>query len=292
MKRKIQTEAPRTWVGSEVLTDPFIFRWRVNVAGREESDRALPGYEWRDSSDGKRRLYPQCAPGSLTMLYTPAPGLFREFASIPPTPEAIADFAGRRGDLVDSWDMSHARVSGGRLVGGTTLARWRAKIGDMRDLIEMWDKIQDKRRHKELSAYFVRTEDSLAYVRVGSHHELARGVQLKKIPPKDIVRAARAALAWELNRRLSDTDTPSLVVPQIAWTPDFRQRIVFRPSNLLAEMWMRFAQAVAGEFGLKKCANPECSEYFQVGLGGKRQDKETCGPKCRQRKSRLGRQRA
>ena len=74
------------------------------------------------------------------------------------------------------------------------------------------------------------------------------------------------------------------MVPRLAWTPDYHQRLIFVPSNLLAAMWLQFAQAVTGEFKLKRCE--QCGEYFPVGPGGKRADAETCGDRCRQRKRR------
>lgn len=92
--------------------------------------------------------------------------------------------------------------------------------------------------------------------------------------PKDILLPAKCALQWEMNRRRSDSETPTLIIPRLTWTPDLHQRMVFQPSNLLAAMWIRFAQTITGEFGLEQCA--VCSKYFQVGPGGKRQDTATC----------------
>lgn len=263
----------------EVQTDPFIFRWTVNESG----------YEWSDEADGKMRLFPRYVPGAGGLWrYTPAPALFREFAELSPTGDAIREFAGRYGDLFNQWDISHTVVRGKRWVGGTSLDRWKAKIGDMRRLVDMWDQIQDGGRHGELKKVIVRTENEICYKR-GSTTDvtLARGSALSRFNPKDVLLPARCALQYEINKRLTDTETPTLIIPTLTWTPDWHQRIVFKPCNLLAEMFMRFAQAVTGEFRLKQCA--VCDEYFQVGLGGKRRHKKTCGSKCRQALSRASR---
>ena len=262
----------------EVLNDPFVFRWTVN----------LSGYEWAEGADRKLRLFPIFVPGAGgRLLYPPERGLFREFAALSPTRDAILEFAEKYGDLFCSWNMMHTRVSHGSLAGGTSLERWKAKIGDMRDLVDIWEQIQDQQRHRELNKIIVRTGNAICYQRGGTDVTLARGEDLNRFNPKDVVLPARCALQWEINRRLSDTETPTLTVAHLALTRDNRPRMVFRPSNLLADMWVRFAQMIAGEFRLKQCA--VCNEYFQVGPGGRRQHTETCSPRCRKQKSRTSR---
>jgi hypothetical protein len=259
---------------AEILSDPFIFRWTVNQAG----------YEWLDGRDGKMRLYPHHTPGVGITHYTPEPGLFREFAKVNPTRDGIREFAEKYGDLFDQWDIMHTQVRGGRFLGGTSLERWKAKIEEVRSLVDLWDQIQDETRHAELKKIIVRTDREICYVRGLTNVTLAREGQLSRFDPRDVLLPARCALQWEINKRLSDTETPTLTVPRLSLTPDNHQRIVFQPGNLLAEMWMRFAQTVTGEFRLKQCA--VCDRYFQVGPGGKRKHTETCSAKCRQQKSR------
>lgn len=86
----------------------------------------------------------------------------------------------------------------------------------------------------------------------------------------------------EVNKRIAEYVT----TPRLAWTPDYGQRIIFEPSNLLAAMWNQFAQAITGDLRLKKCV--VCGNYFQVGPGAKRADTITCGVACRQEESRKG----
>lgn len=274
MKRSTKPKKSRFRGAVPIQTDPFIFRWTVNEAG----------YEWADGPDGKLHLYPRQEPGKGISIYTPEPGLFREFANTSPTRDGIQKFAETYGDLLDRWDILHTEVRGGRFVGGTSLNRWKVKIEDMRSIVNIWDQIEDEGRHAELAKIIVCTETEIRYVRGMTDVPLAREGELSRFAPKDLVLPAKTALQFEINKRLSDTETPTLIVPRLTWTPDHRQRIVFKPSNLLAEMWMRFAQAIAGEFGLKQCA--VCFKFFQVGPGGKRQDTATCSDRCRQIKSR------
>lgn len=257
-----------------IQTDPFVFRWTVSEGG----------YEWAKGKDGKLRLYPQVVPGARIARYTPEPGLYREFAAVRPSQEGIRQFAEKYGDLFDQWDLMYTPASGG-LVGGTSLERWKAKIRDMQCLVEVWDQIQEKRL-SDLEKIIVRTEHAICYELGGGSCVLARTGEPTRFDPRDTVSFAMCALQREVNRRVSDTETPCLVVPRLTWTPDARPhpRLIFQPSNLLAEMWMRFAQNIAGEFGLRQCA--VCSNYFQIGAGGKRSSTLTCSDKCRQQKSR------
>jgi len=182
----------------------------------------------------------------------------------------------------------HATRSG-RLVGGTSLDRWKIKIADMRDLVSLWDQIQGKQL-SELKKIIVRSKDEICYVRGGKNITLARG-ELSRFDPRDVLRPARAALQLEINKRLADTETPTQTVPRLSFTPEFHQRIIFQPCNLLAEMWIRFAQAIAGEFRLQFCA-AGCGKYFAVGPGAVRVHTKTCSPKCRQALSRMMRKRS
>jgi hypothetical protein len=257
-----------------IKTDPFIFRGVVSEAG----------YEWLKGMDGKPRLVSRHVPGVGFRACVPHPGLFREFAELNPTREAIQGFAGRYGDLFNRYELrqSVARDDGTGSE-GASLGTWREEIGEMRVLVGLWDQIQDQRL-AELTKIITRTEKELYYViktpKGKVNATLAHGDGLSRFDHADVLLPARCALQSEINKRIAET----LTVPRLAWTPDYHQRIIFQPSNLLAAMWMQFAQAVTGEFQLKRCEG--CGIYFQVGPGGRRADATTCGDKCRQQKKR------
>lgn len=277
---KARSSRPSTWVegtkfrgATEIPADPFIFRWTVSDGG----------YEWLEGQDGKLRLFPCHTPGLGIRHYAPETGLFREFAELNPTRDDIQFFAGRYGDLFDQWDIMHTLVRQGRFAGGTSLDRWKIKIEDMRELVRIWDQIQDERL-PDLRKIIVRSNTEVCYVRGGTNITLARKGELSRFGAKDVLLPARYALQLEINKRLSDTETPTLVVPRLTWTPDNHQRITFQPCNLLAAMWLQFAQTTTGEYRIQQCAG--CHKYFPVGPGAKRGHATTCSNTCRQRKKR------
>jgi hypothetical protein len=64
---------------------------------------------------------------------------------------------------------------------------------------------------------------------------------------------------------------------------DGRIELLLTPNNLLAALWLMFAQEILGEKNLQRCLS--CGRYFEVcnEENGRRQrsDKKYCGPKCR-----------
>ena len=83
-------------------------------------------------------------------------------------------------------------------------------------------------------------------------------------------------------------NTADSYIPELTWTRDtketlggYHQRIIFKPSNLVAAMWIQFAQAVTEELQMRRC--DFCEEYFQVGPGAARDDARFCKDVCRVR---------
>jgi hypothetical protein len=267
---------------SPVRTDPFIFRWAVSGAG----------YEWLPGRDNKDiHLVPCDEPGVGVYVKEPPSGLFLEFAALKPSQKPIAAFADEHGDLFETFSgFGDMVIRDNRTVAvGTSLTDWKRAIEDMRQLVTLWGHI--KQRHlAELKKIITRDDKGISYTVGGryvllAHAEIVLDVPFRRFAPKDVLLPAKYALQKELNRRLSDPVT--FCVPQLAWTPDTpanHQRIIFRPNNLLAAMWLRLAQAVTEEFQLRVCEG--CGKYFQVGPGGRRADAKTCGDACRQRKNR------
>jgi hypothetical protein len=248
------------------------FNFRGNVSGS--------GYEWVKGRDGKQHLVPRREPGIGYRPCEPDSGVFLEFAKMPPTKEAIQNFAGLHGDLFS--------------ISGTSLSAWTKEAGDMRALVTLWEHIQ-QRQLVALKKVIKWNEKEVGYeIKTPLHerditlaHADLPATGFDRFSPKDVVLPARCALQLEINVRLAERPT----VPRLSWTPDtgdtsgdYHQRIVFQPPNLLAAMWLQFAQAVTEEFLLKECEG--CGKYFQVGPGGRRADATTCGDACRQLKHR------
>jgi hypothetical protein len=218
----------------------------------------------------------------------PPIGLFLAFAALKPTQKAITAFADEHGDLFETYagfGDSVLRDNGTATV-GTSLTQWKRAIEDMHDLVTLWQQIK-QRRLADLKTFVTRDDKGISYEIGGryvmlAHADIALDIPMSRFAPKDVLLPAKYALQKEINRRLSDPVT--FCVPQLAWTPDNHQRIIFRPNNLLAAMWLQFGQAVTEQFQLRVCEG--CGEYFQVGPGGRRADAKTCGDTCRQRKNR------
>lgn len=279
MRRSTKVEEIKFRGAAEVRTDPFIFRGLVSEAG----------YEWLEGLDGKPRLVPCRVPGIGYRPCETHPGLFRQFAELNPTKEGIKEFARTYGDLFNSYEgRQSANRKDSTVVFGATLGTWRQEIGVMRVLVNLWDQIKaDPPQTTELKKIIRRTDKALGYVIVTPKgtsdgtlaHADIPGSGLERFDRDDVLLPARCALQIEVNKRIAEFPT----VPRLAWTPDYHQRIIFKPSNLLAAMWIQFAQDMTGKFRLVKCV---CGNYFQVGPGAKKGHSITCSPKCRKRKSR------
>jgi hypothetical protein len=248
----------------EVETDPFVFRNAVSNAG----------YEWEDGKNGEYLA----VRGVAVHIKELHPGLFREFAEIETTREGIRKFAMEYGDLFNHWRGRER---------GTSASVWRKEILEMRILVALWDQIQ-KPDTAALKKIVVFTKDGPWYTLSWPGGGLTTGSLAYESTPSlpsepirynpiqfdgDVLLAARCALQIEVNKRLTEHST----VPLLAWTPDtkeasggYHQRVNFKPSNLLAAMWVQFAQDITGEFQLRRCW---CGKYFQVGPGAGRADK-------------------
>jgi hypothetical protein len=107
--------------------------------------RCAEGYAWenrggRRPAEGKgqdaSRLVLAPNSGTFENIFDPfdfEPALFRIFASLPPTPDAIVAFANQYGDL---WRRD-ADALGGR----TSLSTWRSEISAFREQVEAADRI-------------------------------------------------------------------------------------------------------------------------------------------------------
>lgn len=261
-----------------VKIDPFILRESVSEAG----------YEWLVGDDGRPRLVPRREPGVGFRRCEPHPGLFREFAALSPTRDAIAGFAGQYGDIFNSYALEQgAARPDGTVAHGASFGTWTKEIGDMRVLLELWEHIQYRRiaplkkiikwTTKDVG-YMIETPRRRADVTLA--HADIPGTGFSRFSRKDVLLPAKCALQLEINKRIAEHPT----VPRLAWTPDYLQRLIFVPPNLLGAMWLQFAQAVTGELELYAC--DACGKFFQRGPGGRRADATTCSDACRQRKMR------
>ncbi len=271
---------PRSRQTPVVAQDPFAFQWRTDSAG----------YEWQKGAAASGpRLVARDVPGSSMRTYSPLadyPGLFRDF-SVLQGKDGIRQFADSYGTLLPARYPSTDRPSLHHL------RHWEYEIEDMRVLVRLWDSIVDCNLKELVNIVEWESGGGVGYKIDAPRRKVDVWLWLPSFgsplpdlfKPGDFLLPARYALQAEINARLTDPEI-GLCVPRLTWTPDLNQRITITPPNLLAGMWLQFAQAVTGNYLLKRC--PGCGNYFQAGPGGRRADAATCGNTCRQRKARNG----
>jgi hypothetical protein len=269
---------------AEINTDPFIFRWKVSEAG----------YQWEKGMDGKPHLVPRLEPGKRVKPIELPKTAFAEFARLDATEEKIRGFADKYGELFNTYGVQDRVVHAGVTSRGASLKTWQSAIEDVRVLFDLWDNIQNRRiAALKKVIRWEKTKDgdsSVSYLletptrtrdQMLAHSKLSpKSVLIRFTDDSAVLLAARCALREEINLRLSEHPT----TPALSWTPDYDERIIFKPPHLLAAMWLQFAQAMTGEFGMKRCI---CGKFIQTGPGGRRADVDTCSPACRQRKKRI-----
>jgi hypothetical protein len=282
-------QSPRSRQTPAVSTDPFTFPWLVATAG----------HEWKTGAGAPSRLLlvERNVPGSRLKRYLleDHPGLFRDFSALQGKAD-ILDFANQFGTLFHGGYSGEDMAEGGTFgkdptdtLFGTSLDKWKRAIADIRVHVRFWDSIMDC-NVKELSRVIKWESDGSVGYRFPPGSEGGGWLwtphfkSVNQFSFGDVLLPARYVLQRQINRHLAEPSI-GLSVPALAWTPDLKQRIMITPPNLLAAMWLQFAQAVTGSYQLKRC--PGCGKYFQAGRGGRRSDAETCSNTCRQRKARL-----
>jgi hypothetical protein len=268
----------------EVRSDPFVFRTIVPEAG----------FEWLEGPDSEPHLASRAEIESLAWVKEPLalnPGLFVEFANLKGSQDAILKFANQWGDIFDKYGPEDLLPQQGRkaLVMGASHDRWKYAIGQMRPLVHVWEAIKN-RNLDELEKVITWSDNHHGGVRyVIGHcqswliHPADPDNKLRaRFTSGDLIWPSKYALQQEINKRLSDSSM--MIPPQLVWTHEMNQRILFVPKNLHGAMWIQFAQAVTEEFQLRICAG--CGRYFQIGPGGRRPQAKTCKDSCRQRKRR------
>ena len=260
------------------------------------------GYEWaRGKFDSEMRLVGRGGLGGRTIVRGIGPDLFLEFANLEQQSETIRKFAERYGNLFDNHGLEDWVVARGRILEGSPLNKWKTEIGDMHRLVGLWQAIKNKRK-KELGKIITWARGGVRYEfetpksrnRRWLEHSSDEDFQRarNRFTPGDVLGPARYAFQAELNRRISSPD--NLTPPRLVWTrkslgPGVPERagslvLVFRPPNLLAAMWLQFAQAVSGRYDIRQCQG--CGSYFMAGPGARRPGAKTCNDTCRQRRHR------
>ena len=290
---------------------------RISIDVRFQWLKPKLGHEWRGKGRSRKwtqRLVPLSgAIGSKTpggmWAYTPPPGLFRKFARLNFAndewrEQGIRAFADEWGDIIAQPQEGTERLTTEVEIirKHATMETWCRAIQHLSRAVDLWDGINEPKRHKQLRHLFVRRTGAIVYKRTvykrtaesgGERYQwtwdavpIATGANVAEFPAGDILRPARKALQLEIRDALTDTETPSHATPNL--TPELR--LVTSPVNLLADMWLTFARLVSGEIEERPCEMfDSCHEYIYVGSGPRlqRNDTSTCSAACRQKKKRL-----
>lgn len=84
-----------------------------------------------------------------------------------------------------------------------------------------------------------------------------------------------------INNNLTLTTPHAALVIHREAVPYVKQlEVSIRPMNLLAAMWLQFAQSLDGRQKLNVCKH--CGAWFDIGKWGSRRDRKYCSNKCRQ----------
>jgi hypothetical protein len=241
-------------------------------------------------------LVPRAVPGSATNPQRPLEdhtGLFRDFAQLSPDRDAILAFANVHGPLLNlSYLVVPADVRGklksSSARPGESLKDWIAAISDMKVLVKFWQAIVD-RDIDTLSRFVEWSRDRVLYVSPGSKKGAVlassevRPDTFARLQKNDLLLPARLVLRFELNERLARSSATTR--PHLLLMANTDIRLSLCPANLLAALWLQFAQAFASNHELVACRG--CGKFFQVGAGSKRRaDATTCSDACRQRAHR------
>jgi len=275
------------------------------------------GHEWRGKGRGRKwtqRLVPLSGaigsetPGGM-WAYTPPPGLFRKFAGLnfandERREKEIRSFADEYGDIIAQPQEGHVTITDATPWAQThrkhaTMETWCRAIQHMSRAVDLWDGINDPKRHKELRLLFIRIMGAIFYKMTvykrtlddlgGERYQrdwdlvpIAMGKDVAAYPARDITWPARRALQVVIQRALTDTETPSHATANLTR----ELRLVTAPVNLLADMWLTFARVVSGEIEERPCEI--CHRYIYVGSGPglQRSDTITCSVACRKKKQR------
>lgn len=198
------------------------------------------------------------------------PILFKAFADLEPTEEAVLAFANRYGHLgLDEEEIKKKLADGDntaymnaaiRGLAGEPFFRWFEELTELQAAVSMWEALG-----------------------AGDTALLRQAVEKSSYtdgkPPADPAALAAAgsdALRNAINDRLKEYTSAAMV------QRDGRLTLQVEPKNLLGAIWVQFAQAIDGRKTFARCKG--CKEWFEIGPQGlRRKQGEFCRNACKSR---------
>jgi hypothetical protein len=208
------------------------------------------------------------------------PGLFRTFAALEPTDEAILQFSMRFGWLQGAYSVVTAK---GEEKKGEPVDLWTEQIATMKCTVDMWDMFQSKDR-AGLAKYIEWREFEGVFFKGAANVE-GRLVEFppfhsELIPDGDTRLPAIYQIIHMVTKGLHQG-----VRLQLAYDLDDNQAQLRQvPINLLACLWLQLANTISERICHRQC--PGCGTWFEIGGKGARTDKKYCSDACRMRVNR------
>ncbi len=248
------------------ITPAIAFNWKV----------ARAGYLWVDMKGGRFLRATDCLRpdwwtfGLYETDYRPLEqrtGLFREFAELEPTENAVVAFANSFGMLGIEEGRSQETEFGSVRIQLGTLAVWKQEIESFRRAVRLWDVVRSGDQNK------------LAEVKSAWRLE-ERPNAIQELYHLNDTDPAMSLLA-EI-RIIADAKIANHLISRVLFagnTP--RLQLTLMPKSLLGAMWLQFAIAVHGSKTFPECL--QCGAPFEISrdLTGKKKGAQFCSTRCR-----------
>jgi hypothetical protein len=228
------------------------FQWR-RPARRQQ------GYTWEAAGDDMVLV---SVPDVPQEEYMPHPGLFRDFAFLDPSPEAILRFANRYGEL------------GPKTGQREYLSQWVSRINSFRWLVELADALDNGSEEGLRDALGTLTDADRRAVAEVLGVPPSR-VKFAKFCHAELIQAAAAHIGTVLLTRRAFFEGLSVRGELFMGKAQIR----FMLADLLAFMFWQFGVSLVISRKFRQCQN--CGKCFQVAPGTGRADKATCSGSCR-----------
>jgi hypothetical protein len=203
--------------------------------------------------------------------------LYRNFARIEPSPESVAEFANRYGNL---WTNQY----------GVPFGEWEFEIRTMRWLIDVWDAIDGNgadaiAEHFPLDKSGCRKRpyaDTICRYPLYGRRASLRSTRPEDAPlsdfgtPETFPRVARQYVLDGLGARLFMLGA-DFALRQI----DHQLRFSIAPRSLIGALWLQFAESIAAQKKYRQCE--VCERYMELSPNVNRADRRYCDDACRNR---------
>jgi hypothetical protein len=226
------------------------------------------GFRWEGPEDNRRLVH---VPDAAFTSYRPQPGIFRDFADLEPTPQAVLAFANRCGAL-------------GQRIEFETLTAWREGIQQMKQLVTLSDAVTvgDCKKISQALEPFL-AAPSLATA-ADIRPILQKQKRREKVSPNELAHAAVMRLFNAISplERLEAEGT---------WhSPSGNVALRLKHADLLGFMFFQLGHALLSGRRFRQCV--ACGKWSLLQPGVNRADRITCSAYCRLRLYRQRKARA